>query len=674
MNFLEKMKNVLTGSIPIRHPPESTTERQELTHDLDGNPIYSDDFVAFIKSELDKRKRDRLVFEEQWKMNTNFLNDHQYCDINPASKMCEDYPAFDDYSERGVYNRIAPIMATRQASLNTLKYNMTVRPRTQDLDDIDKAAVSTKLLRHAADVVDFGRIMHDAVNWAEHLGTAYIYSYWDTNAGRVLEDISTIEISSDGEESQSHRIIREGDLGCGILSPYEVFPEDLYKQEVSDQHSVIIEQIMTRDEIYDVYGIVVDGSEKPVQTISGAEVNSYYGIPSTVMSLTQSTKSDAESVITYFEKRSRQYECGRMAIIIGDELIWYSSLPYSSIPLVAIKSEVVPGQFFGRSVIRRLIPYQRAYNGTKNKIHDYLKAITTGKDYVAEGSVDIDDYIEHAHDPGYPIVYKPGYDRPVPRQNEALPSDLYRESQELERAMEYAAGVSQLMVYGASPSGITSGAALDSLRAIDESRLSLVGDNIRDGVLEVARQWLHIFKRYASGYRAISVCGKNDSGRVAVWCKDDISSFDVYFENENELRESEAEQRSRFLEAFNAGLFTGADGTIDKRLKARAIEAMKLGTYDDITSNEDLQVQNARNENSDFSCGIIPELGDFDDHELHIDEHTRFALGSDYKILKRKMPQYAQAFKEHIEAHQAAIQNSKAATIPLANMIKQKRK
>ena len=652
--LFSKLQKALGINSPARHPPNTTDGPMLLTRDIDGTPIYSDTFIADIKGELEKRKGERLVFEQQWKLNTNFLNDHQFCDINPTTNMVEDYPEIDEYSERGVYNRIAPIMATRQASLNTLRYNMTVKPRTSDLDDIDKAHISTKLLRHAGDILDFTKIMHDAVSWAESLGTAFIYSYWDTRAGRELLSTITIE-AHQGESNVSCDSVREGDLGCGLLSPYEVFPDDLYKQDIKDQQSIIVEQIMSKSEIYDIYGIVVNGTEKPVQRISGTEVNNYYGMAATVVTYTEGTKSDSESVITYFEKPSRHYPDGRMAIIIGSELIWYSALPYDEIPIVAIKSEVVPGQFFGRSVIRRLIPLQRSYNGCKNKIHDYLKAVTTGKDYVEDGSVDIDDYVLHAHVPGYPVVYKKGFSRPQPRQNEALPATLYNEANELERAMEYTAGVSQLMAYGQTPSGMTSGAALEKLRAIDESRLSLVGDNIRDGVIKVARLWLSIFKRYASGYRVISVCSKNDASRLAVWHKDDITSYDVYFENENELRESEAEQRARFLEAFNAGFFASSDGSIDKRLKARAIEAMKLGTYDDISSIDDLQMQNARNENSDFICGIIPDIGDFDDHELHLDEHVRFALGADYKVLRKKFPDYAKALSDHIEKHRKAL-------------------
>lgn len=49
--------------------------------------------------------------------------------------------------------------------------------------------------------------------------------------------------------------MRAGALGYTLLSPYEVYPENLYRQTVQEQGSVIIEQVMSAKEIYDLYGI-----------------------------------------------------------------------------------------------------------------------------------------------------------------------------------------------------------------------------------------------------------------------------------------------------------------------------------------------------------------------------------------------------------------------------------
>ena len=59
------------------------------------------------------------------------------------------------------------------------------------------------------------------------------------------------------------------------------------------------------------------------------------------------------------------------------------------------------GQFFGRSPIVDLIPLQRAYNGVKNKIHDYIRAVAANPLLVPEGSIpDIAEFAANGLPPG----------------------------------------------------------------------------------------------------------------------------------------------------------------------------------------------------------------------------------------------------------------------------------
>ena len=80
--------------------------------------------------------------------------------------------------------------------------------------------------------------------------------------------------------------------------------------------------------------------------------------------------------------------------------------------------------------------------------------------------------------------------------------------------MEYAAGVSQLMVSGATPSGVTSGTAISNLMEIDNTRLSLTGDHIRNSIRKLAIVWLEIYKKYATTRRIINYVGTNNIGKA----------------------------------------------------------------------------------------------------------------------------------------------------------------
>ncbi|MBO7319481.1 MAG: hypothetical protein J6V06_05615, partial [Clostridia bacterium] len=220
---------------------------------------------------------------------------------------------------------------------------------------------------------------------------------------------------------------------------------------------------------------------------------------------------------------------------------------------------------------------------------------------------------------------------------------------------EYAAGVSQLMVYGSTPSGVTSGTAISNLMEIDNTRLSLTGDNIRNSVRKLAIMWLEIYKKYATTHRIVNYVGGNNIGKAIVWSNEDINSYDVDYVTENELMMSEEKQKENFFNAYNMGLFTEKDGSIPTRVKIKAKEYMKVGNFTDIMGIDELQIQAAQRENVFFENGVVPEVSDFDEHEIHIEEHLRYVLQMDFQLLKNKKPEYAEALENHLRQHKQIV-------------------
>ena len=212
------------------------------------------------------------------------------------------------------------------------------------------------------------------------------------------------------------------------------------------------------------------------------------------------------------------------------------------------------------------------------------------------------------------------------------------------------------MVNGATPSGVTSGTAIQNLMEIDNTRLSLTGDHIRNSIRKLAILWLEIYKIYATTRRIINYIGTNNIGKAIVWNSEDINSYDVEYITENELLMSEDMQKQRFFEAFNLGLFTDAEGRIPERVKQKALEYMKIGNYTEMMNINLLQTQYAQRENVFFENGIVPEISDFDEHEIHIEEHLRYILQMDFQMLKMKKPDYAQALEEHLRQHKQIVE------------------
>ena len=631
-------------------------KQSPLDYDRDGHQLYSDDIIANILHELERRRSERALIEIQWRLNANFLSGNQYCEYNRYRGSIEQIEPTHDYLERETFNMIAPLIETRIANLKKINYRMRVKPRTSELDDYAKAETSTNILQFMQEHSEFDVKKNTAIEWNELCGNCFWLSWWDVNAGEKYAVEQEIDIDENGIENISEKAYYQGDINYGLLSPYEVFPESIYKQSVEAQRSIIIEQVENVDDIYDMYGVKVDGAAIETFELTPVTGGSGYGYESTVFALGSRTIDNAQKVITYFEKPTKHRPNGVMAIIIGDsELVYYGDLPYSRIPIIQMQCIEVAGQFYGKSVIEDLIPRQRAYNGCVNRIHEYIKRIAIQGFTVENGAVDIDDWEENGAAPGALMIYEKGYERPTPIPNGNLPSEVMNERQYLKNEMEYVAGVSQLMVSGNAPSGVTSGTAIDNLMEIDNTRLSLTGDHIRNSVKNLAILWLEIYKKYANVKRVVNTVGKNGIGNALVWDREDINSFDVEYTTENELLMSEDTQKQNFLQAFNMGLFTDESGRIPERIKNQAVESMRCGTFGDIMSVNQLHIQKAQRENAMFGEGVIPKVSEFDDHNIHIDEHMRYLLQMDFNILKRNKPEYAKAFEDHIRIHKQII-------------------
>ena len=625
--------------------------------------LYTEDVVDYILSELERRRDEKTALELQWTLNANFLSGHQNCDIDMTSKTITDEKGvlLTD-KERRVYNRIAPLMETRHANLKSINYDMAVNPRTAELDDYAKAKVSTKILEYCQAVTDFNSKKDKLIAWSELTGTAFTLSYWDSNGGDIIGYQDVPVSDENGIVLPEKKPVKSGEIAFGLVSSYEVFPASLTIQEIADQPSIIVEQVWDSDKVYDIYGLHTEGENVENYVLTPVESGvTGHGRQNAVMGISRETRENAVRVVTYMENPSRDYPNGRYITIIKDKIVYYTDLPAGIMPLVAVKAKTVAGQFFGKSVIQDLIPLQRAYNRIVNKIHDFIDTIANNGWLVPEGCIVNEGEIEaNGIDSGSVIIYNDAFGKPEIVKYPDPPSVVIAERNQISSDMEYVAGVSQLMVYGDAPTGVKSGVAIENLRQIDSTRMSLTGDNIRDGVVAMAKIWLKLNKRYSVGYRTLQITGMDDIGYACTWSAEDINSYDVEFTAENELRHSKDQQRQDFIQAFQLGLFTDDNGRMSREFKRKAWELFRLGDMDDVLSMDELQQKYARRENTFLEQGVLPQRTQYDDDMIHLDEHKRYAVSIDFKLLRQNMPEYAAKFDEHIAVHETEVQKKQA--------------
>jgi hypothetical protein len=118
-------------------------------------------------------------------------------------------------------------------------------------------------------------------------------------------------------------------------------------------------------------------------------------------------------------------------IIINDGKLEYSGVLPFPFPFVRGTSELVAGQFFGKSVVERAIPVQRAYNAVKNRRAEFMNRMACGVVAVEDGSVDIDNLEIDGLCPGKIIVYRQGYREPKFMDTGIIPEELTKEEERL---------------------------------------------------------------------------------------------------------------------------------------------------------------------------------------------------------------------------------------------------
>lgn len=646
--------------------PEDRQENIKVDYDYDsGRWLYKDSIIAYINDELQRRKQEKAPLELTWQLISNFLAGNQYCDINLATMEIEDLEAPFDWMEREVFNRMAPIYETRQAKLSRVQTGVIVKPGSNELKDIARAKTSTSILKGSQAKIKYSDKQSTANAWMDMLGTVFWLNWWDAQAGRKVYEEEILTLSEDGEQKRDFKAVFEGDLGSGILTPFEIFPDSIFNQELEDCQSIIIEQVKSIDYIYNLYGTRVPGRNIQTFSLVPAATVGGLGYVSSINTLGIQEKSDSEYVKTYMELPSRDFPDGKMAIVIGDShLVYYGPLPYKvgedQRPFYPLTKQVCvkkPGSFFGTTVYERMIPVQRAYNAVKNRKHDYLNRVAIQAYKYPEGSIDAERMQEEGVSPGSMWPYTPGKEGLQPIENGNLPTEFRDEEMKLQRELEYLSGISEMSVISSAPAGVESGVAIEGIKESDDTRLALTAENIRNTAIENSKQWLRIYKQFAVGPRILQFTGNNSIANVLVWDTSDIGSYDIVLETDNELLDTPAQRRQTTILAMSQGLFNNEDGYIDKRTKAKLYKALNLGTYEEFLDIDQMQIDRAQRENTYLEFGIFPEVMDYDDHEIHVEEHNRLRLSTDYEILRKEKPEICQMFDAHVKQHEQVLAN-----------------
>ena len=576
------------------------------------------EIVSAVLEDFKKRQEARRPVELNWRLNMNFVIGNQFSEISPRGDV-EEYGRQYFWQCREVYNHIAPILETRLSKLARVKAQASVRPSSPDDADRASAEVATKLIRAVSADNGFSALMSEANVWSEVTGSAFYKVTWDTQKGMAL--------TADGT-------LREGDVKITVCPPFEIFPENIAVAELDAQPSLMHVKVMGVGDVFRIWGKRVESRTLNVFSFENADVLGGLGYHATVPKMVTEAREDAALVIEKYEMPSESHPEGRLIIVAGETLVHDGPLPYINgedgtrgYPFAKQVCLESLGNFFGGSVVERIIPVQRAYNAVKNRKHEFMNRIAMGVLAVEDGSVDTDALEEEGLPPGKILVYRQGSAPPVMLNAGQVPAEFGREEEKLLNEFVMISGVSEVTTYSQVPSNVASGTAISLLLEQDDTRISLTADSLREAVKRIGRHIIRLYKQFADAPRMKRVVGEGGEVEVMQFRAGDLGSEDVTFDTENEIEDSLSTRRAMVYDLLGLGLFADENGIIPARTKTKLLEILGFGNWEQSRDADEAHLAKAERENFELkSRDVVPYP--VDDHALHITEHTKLCVSA----------------------------------------------
>ena len=600
--------------------------------------------VEEVLKDYFQRREARRALEAQWQLNINFVMGNQYSYVASNGAIKDDEKQYF-WQEKEVFNHIAPIVETRISKITGSIPIVTVVPASADESDVESAKLSKEILNSVSNRLNLTDIEKTATTWSEICGTAFYKVVWNTNSGKM---VATNELG---------KAIKEGDVQVEVVSPFEIFPDNLSCERLEDVKSIIQAKAVDVGEIKAQWNVDVNPENVYSFTLDSKSGNiGGLGYDAHINRVSNIELKNHCVLIERYVRPTDEYPNGRLTIVAGGKLLFDDELPYTNneletrtFPFVKQISTYLPGSFFGTSVVDRLIPLQRAYNAVRNRKHEYFNRSVMNVLAVEDGSVDTDALEMEGLSPGKVLVYRQGSKIPEIMQNPRLNIDFESEEERLLGELKTVSGVSDMMAEGTAQYTNMSGVALELLAEQDKTRLITAIDSTKLAIKTVAKQILRLYKQFAVVPRLLKISGENGAVQMYYWDQNEICSDDVVFDTSSDTADNIAQKRTMLLDLIKQGLMYDNNGNFSHSMRKRCLDLLGFGMWEDAVDLPALQIKRAKEEN------LVPlneelEILPIDDHKIHIDEHTAYILGGEIKT-KINGKKYIEKLLNHIEEH-----------------------
>lgn len=663
--------------------------------DIDLEKIDGDDLTA-IAGNVEEASKMAPYYQERmaynWMQNIYFLLGDQHIFYNTISRQFELIPqSKGDYIPRPVTNFFQPIASTICSILTRNKPTANVSPNSMNAEDIGAAKIAAKVQDVKWEDDDMESKLMEAALWAVCCGTVFRKDYWDTSYGKVVRVPLTQQIQKQvlGPMGDIQIVTSEepvvnpmdgspmfdelplGDNAVSIIDPFRmcVDPNAVNEGDMAWIMEVSVQRIHWIKENFSKSGngFTGEGAQvKPDQntntmlemsqrlkTISGKGSGPYGG--------TSSLQTELKNVAVIKElyvRPTAKHPRGQQIVTCNNKVLYRGDSPYydgtpgSFHPYSIFKWELVPGRFWGKSLLEDLVEPQRRINAIDSLIILNRKTMVSPQKLIPAGSGIPDGQWSGA--PGLQLQYRPvGANGAKPEivPGVQLPPQVYQE-RDITKGEMYQIARTNEILQGIRPTGVGTYSALQLLQ--DQS-YSVLSPQIHRWEKFIEKGETKKLKLIATRYREprpefinkLRVMSKDITDvEIANFIGSDLrDNCSVRVEAGSTIPRSEAAKQQQLMDLANTG--TLGDIINNPVNKQKFLEKMGVTGFD---SDFEIDVKRAQWEVEMLENGLIDGIAvlPYENHAIHLQIHMNRMKEPSFMKLD---PSIQQMFIQHVELH-----------------------
>lgn len=625
---------------PIKMPSEQPNDELKL--------------INYVKEKVQEIRNSgsRVASEGVWMTNYAYLMgfDSVYYDSASRQYRVIGRPNGSGRGNRLQVNKILPSVQRRQARLCKNPPKWEIRPDDSSQEAKDRARLEKDLLAYYIDKERVLAKRQEMMPGLMQCGHYYMAVRWNTQKGalltaeetKVTDDGNTDIVSSDSEY--------EGDIDVELVSAFEIFPDPMATNLIDAQY-YIEAKVRKLDYFkmqYPDRGALVKEEDTWLLSIQNEmRINSMVGQGPAQTGIGLAMKNSAIE-LTLYEKRSKKYPDGRMVVVANGVLLHDGTLPCGLYPHVKWDDVPITQKYYSEALVTHARPIQDQYNTLIRKRAQWTNTMLAGKWISPKGS----SFQENAptNQSGEVLYYTPVPGAPPPMQMQVpvIPQYAYNEEDRLLNALYDIFGEGEIS-RGILPAAGIPAIGMQLLLEQDETRISTVTEQHEYAFSQVGKLMLTYLEKYVTNERMLKIADPNAQYQIKSWTGSDLSEqHDVIVIRGSTAPTSLATRRNEILNLYDRGMY---GSPADQQVRIKVMRDLEFGDTSSHYADQSADFAQINKSIHEIEVGIIPEISEFDNHALHLQEKNRYRKSDKFTNMDtEKQAIFLNDMEEHLQA------------------------